>query len=663
MKPAGADPPFDVPMVGRRAFLTLTAAAVGAGADAMPIGSFAGIPGLTVASGTNRVRTVEGVDYVYDEQVNAAYVAANRYTARIDAGGRGWRLALDQIITPRMFGAVPFVPARSYVGQDVRPTAGIADSGPALNAFFAFAGALANSGVRFDFSGFYGSSIPLLLGPETAAGAGYSARPAITGHMSIVALEEVGGPVLTIRNMDGMTWAGGLTLIAGNSSQVYSTKHRWAVKLEGKASKQILPKIECHGFVYGVTNVGAAGDAHFGEWNHIPMLVGFDIGSHYIPSVPGTGLAATFTGIITSGPDGTVGQTSTLTGVNRNLPTWIDAVGSVSEQHIGLYFSGRIYRVTAFDRAASTITVKPRMPRGTVRGAFVYFFGGAFVEGGADGSLSQIGILSTIRSIGFNSSAIYPTTVVKHTSQFDSTPFIWGRMSADQNFGPQYGGGYLDGPYIEQGTTAFDGVIFGGHGGLRIGQANMIDLSKVATPAPWNGTAAGDIVGEGMKGMLFGDHRYEGRTKSYAMSRAYGGDNFRIAADLSEVASYDPVDELTIFIEDYDPGQDRLFGKRSRILVVRGTGTNHQPTGTIILNATYFGNLINGGATAAYSGLVRPLVLLVTADPATGNFTAVELNKPFATGTAIASPSADVADLKTAVDAIRAALTAAGLTA
>ncbi len=572
------------------------------------------------------------------------------------------------VFTPAMFGAAPFVPARPYIGQDSRPTSGIADSGAALNRFFAFASALANSGARFDCSGFYGTTVPLVLGPETAGQAGYSARPSITGHMTIVALTEVSGPVLTLRNMDGMTWTGGLTLIAGNSNHDYSTKHRWALRLAGKTSKQLLPKIECHGFLYGVTNVSTAGQGHIGEWNHIPMIAAWDCGSHRVAAAPKAGLAATFSGVSTRGRNGSVEQSATLTGLSANLPAWLEEVGSIAggEQNVGVSISGRMYQVVGVDRGANSIEVKPRLPAGVSSGSLVYWFGGAFVEGGSDGSLAQIGILTTLFSIGWNSASIYPSTVIRHTSQFDGSPFMFGRQHRGE-IGPQLGGGYVQSPYIEEKAGSFDGILLNGaYSSVSLGHGEMTDFARIAMPAPWDGTAEGDFVHEGLKAYRVGNNTWESRSKKFAMSPAYGADAFRIAADQSEVATYDPVDNLTIFLEDYEPEQDRLFGKRSRILVCCGKGPNKQPTGTITLNATYFGNKINGAGTASYSSLARPLVLLITADPDTGNFTATELNKPFAAAAAVALPTGGGtidSEARAAINSLISRLQAAGIVA
>lgn len=572
------------------------------------------------------------------------------------------------VFTPAMFGAVPFIPQKPYIGQDSRPTTGIVDSGVALNRFFAFASALANTGARFDCSGFYGTTVPLLLGPETAAQAGYSARPAITGHMTIVALTEVSAPVLTLRNMDGMAWPGALTLIAGNSNHAYSTKHRWAVRLAGKTTKQVLPKIECHGFIYGVTNISNAGEGHFGEWNYIPVLGAWDCGSHYIAGAPNAGLAATFSGVATKGRNGSVEQSATLTGLSVNLPDWLDEVGSIAngEQNVGVSISGRMYQVVAVNRRANSIEVKPRLPAGVTSGSLVYWFGGAFVEGGADGSLGQIGILTTLFSIGWNSSSIYPSTVIRHTSQFDGSPFMFGRQGRGE-VGPQIGGGYVQSPYIEEGAGTYYGILLNSAiSSVSLGHGEMIDFSRIAMPAPWDGTAEGDITHEGLKAYRVGNNTWESRSKKFAMSGAYGADVFRIAADQSEVATYDPVDNLTIFLEDYESAQDKLFGKRSRILVCCGTGANKQPTGTITLNATFHGNTVNGVGKASYSSLVRPLVLLITADPATGNFTATELNKPFVAAPPVAAPAGGAtidAEARAAINSLISRLQAAGVVA
>ena len=82
------------------------------GGNVMAIGLFSAASGLTIAVGTDLVRTAGysaagrgSALYSYDAAVDAAYVTANPRTSFVSANGRGFKLA-ELIVTPYMFGAV-----------------------------------------------------------------------------------------------------------------------------------------------------------------------------------------------------------------------------------------------------------------------------------------------------------------------------------------------------------------------------------------------------------------------------------------------------------------------------------------------------------------------------------------------------------------------------
>jgi hypothetical protein len=65
------------------------------GSNVMSVSSFADIPDLEIPVGTDRIRTANGADYVYDVSVDAAYVLDFPLTAAFTANNRGFRLATD----------------------------------------------------------------------------------------------------------------------------------------------------------------------------------------------------------------------------------------------------------------------------------------------------------------------------------------------------------------------------------------------------------------------------------------------------------------------------------------------------------------------------------------------------------------------------------------
>jgi hypothetical protein len=83
------------------------------GGNAMAVGLFTAVSGLTISAGTDRIRTSGhstvgwgGADYINDPAIDAAYVAANPLTAVTTLNGRHFRLDTDQFLTIAMFGAL-----------------------------------------------------------------------------------------------------------------------------------------------------------------------------------------------------------------------------------------------------------------------------------------------------------------------------------------------------------------------------------------------------------------------------------------------------------------------------------------------------------------------------------------------------------------------------
>lgn len=81
------------------------------GGNVMAIGLFTVAAALSIAAGTNLVKTSGysvdgkgGAEYVYDAAVDAAYVTANPHTSFVEAGGRGFKLSTDQRLNWKMFG-------------------------------------------------------------------------------------------------------------------------------------------------------------------------------------------------------------------------------------------------------------------------------------------------------------------------------------------------------------------------------------------------------------------------------------------------------------------------------------------------------------------------------------------------------------------------------
>ena len=81
------------------------------GGNVMSVGLFTSLPTMTIPLGTDVIRTSGyytedkgAAFYVYSSSVNSAYVSAHPYVSFIDAGGRGFKLSMDQVHNWYMFG-------------------------------------------------------------------------------------------------------------------------------------------------------------------------------------------------------------------------------------------------------------------------------------------------------------------------------------------------------------------------------------------------------------------------------------------------------------------------------------------------------------------------------------------------------------------------------
>lgn len=101
------------------------------GGNAMAVGAFTSLTGMTIAVGQDSIETTgyaargDGgrARYVYDPAINAGYVTAHPGAAAITVNGRGYRLD-EQLLHPSMFtggGATGFLNAKAWADFVVRP--------------------------------------------------------------------------------------------------------------------------------------------------------------------------------------------------------------------------------------------------------------------------------------------------------------------------------------------------------------------------------------------------------------------------------------------------------------------------------------------------------------------------------------------------------------
>jgi hypothetical protein len=515
-------------------------------------------------------------------------------------------------ITPYDFGAVGYRPAGPYKPHEVRPTAGIPDDGEALQRWADAVSSPASAGLSFDATGFFGTSRPITIGPAAA----HTARRSLGGNLELISLAPM-ARLLTLRNVEAWSWNGSIQLIGGNSGHRYASRDvQVALAFEGNYTRfTVTGSVHCYGFQLAGVPIITNGASEFGEWLTISGgLFGWDIGSAPLAGLAGTALTGAYSGRIDSGTPGSLGQRTTMR-MATMPPAFLDDYGTVEDQVIAVRIGARPYRVTAIDRARGTITVYPWVEKAApASGTLDYIFGGVFMEGGHDGSLANIPSLASTRSVGWNCMSLYPSNIGWLTSHFDGCAMLFGSPSARQ------AGGRLGGLYSEEGGSTYEMVMFNGDNNrLSFGNLALADFSKWRTPYAWDGV--NDVAEPGLMLSSLENGRWEKNPNGKGISRFYGAEVVAIEAG-KPTAVFDPVDTFSLRLAPFDVGQDRMFGVRSRRVIIAGSGSNGEPTGTVTVEAAPPSRkTVNGSASIAYTGLKTPLHLVVTADPATGNFT------------------------------------------
>ncbi len=539
-------------------------------------------------------------------------------------------------ITPFDFGAVGYRPATPYDAADVRRTAGIPDDAAALQRWADAASSPDSAGLTFDATGFFGTSKPITIGPAAAFGAPRS----IGGNLELISLAPM-AKLLTFRNVASWLWNGSIQLIGGGSGVTYASRNvQTAMAFEGNFTRfTVTGSVHCYGFQFAGVPIITNGASEFGEWLTISGgLFGWDVGSAPVPGLAGMALTGAYSRRVDSGSIGSPDQRTTMR-MATMPPAFLDDYGTVRDQVIAVRIGRRPYRVTAIDRALGTITVYPWVEKAApASGTLDYIFGGLFMEGGHDGSLANLPLLASTRCVGWNCMSPYPSNIGWMTSQHDGCTMLFGAPLTAQF------GGRLGGFYSEHGGSTYEMVMFNGDNNrLSFGNMSMADFSKWRTPYAWDGVH--DIAEPGLMLSSFEGRQWEKNPNAKAIiPGAYETETIAIQAD-RPTAVFDPVDRFTLRIAPFDVGQDRMFGVRSRRVIISGSGSNGEPTGTITVGPEpSSGKTVNGVASITYSGLKTPLHLVITADPATGNFTCKRL------GTVPAAAMADLSAAPTQAD-------------
>jgi hypothetical protein len=575
------------------------------GGNVVAIGLFTAAGALTIAAGTDLVRTSgystlgSGIaDYVADAAVNAAYVAANPRSSFISANARGFRLAEHRPVTPHAFGAA---------------ADGVTDDTAAVQAFWDFV--IANNSPH-DCSGVFGISDinadgkGLIIGPSVVP-AVVPSQP-LYGRMRLVALGQV-NELVRIRNLTYRRWHGGIYAVGIGSASFASRTCLIGTYFENCARLHITDGV--FGDNFALANV------YCGTANNNMMKLGGVRGSNIGSGQVGNSLTANWSAPVNSGTSGSNGQRTVIT-VGAFPSAAIQSYETIGILPVQVRIAGYLYYVYAVDQVAGTATVFPWLDNtsfATGSGTLEWVFGGNFCTRSTDANLIEVERLDA-SSVGRNLSngTTYGPVIRDMQTNGAGTEICMGNSPSDASAGT-----LILGRYNESGAASSEQIVhlprFGASNyHVFVGDSGLPDLSKCWATGDPRATAGNIVGGEfglngaGTTGAI--TLTYKGRALTPVknnLGRGLGSTLTLSGQSRTPVPEIYVRDSHNITLTVQGAGEyNRLFGYSGGLLGYVGTGTNGAPSGSFVFTPPT-GGTINGGAvnaTATFSGFDGPVL-------------------------------------------------------
>lgn len=571
--------------------------------------------------------------------------------------GGWWELARWQYVTPDMIGAVRWEPPTDFNIADNRNhvAGGIVDSTAALNSI---RGLIDANYHKFDLDGVYGASSLVTIGASNIITT--DGQVSIIGNLYVMAMASY-NTIVNMNNVGNFIWSG--TIFAGGGdADTWATRTNWhGIVFSGWNSGFQIDLIGGFGVKgHGVILDGSGGG--FAHFMRIGKPVAYQCGSGLTEGNPvnPTYFSAGYSGRVDGGSANSPGQYTRYT-LDAVPPMEFSDYGeSASDPLCWVTLNGKIYKVQAFDRTLNTIDLYPWVdsaapPTGTMY--FVYGAGLTELYGDAgNGTFNNADI--SYCGIAYQGTSLYPSHINKLTAQSNCAGVIY------RGPGNAQVGGHIGTLYAE--TNMFDVALFNGSNNeSEIGFIGPTSYSKIVAPHRHGGGTGEDMHATSDGLGRFKIHNLSGWEPSN--KRHVNNDPYiSLDAGFRDVWAYHG-DNLTLNLIPPDAELHRLFGGLRTMIVVTGSGSKGEPTGTITFTGFNGGTVqIEGGAAAAsvgVSGMKQPLVVMVEGTTA-GAMTIRYVTRP--ASAAIASPTGGTtidAEARAAIDALRAAVAAHGITA
>jgi hypothetical protein len=601
------------PRLSRRALL-----AGAAGAGALAIGPFATAASAQAGPSASVIQTSGYRDgprgaalYVADPTVDRAFVAANPRTAFLTADGRGFRLSLDQTVTPFMFGARGFA---NFTQSDA-DFAALPDDSEALQAFFDFCAVQRVEDANW--GGVFGVSRGLTMGGPLLSEGGKSeesfrSTDSFSGDLVLAVRPGSEIHVVLTNNARRQTAYGPVAILGPNDEFAWGRRlFDIGILFQNKAQMQTFTSVNVSRARYAGVLVQSGRQGYDNTFhNHFENAAFYRCGSGSLS--PASFQTARFSGRTDSGNAGDAFQRSVLT-VTALPPAWMDTHGAVDFSNLPLLVrhEDELYAITGMDRTANRVSVYPWLPRGTNSGAISYVYGGGLVAKG-DGGLTT-GKLSAIDcSIGYHAAAGY-NGYVTATVQNNYIGLAIGRYVFHGNAGGSTRA-YFEGNVHDVLWNANDEPA----ANHRIEAQHTIDFRKIRGIRPRN--ADGSLKRFSAHGLVIELGRYP-LTFENQPDEAGNWSSVAIAFDRPN-SHILPLhgDAVTVDVTfPPNPAFEHLFGYRARTIQVVGNGPNREPREGVTVNSATPGRRINGGAPGAparITGFRGPATLQLSLDPA-----------------------------------------------
>ena len=615
-----SDPPSSV---SRRALL------VGAPAGAMLIGSFAEastlVPGpasdIVQTSGFGSTRRGAAL-YVADPAVDRAYVEANPLTGFISTDGRGFRLSLDQTITPFMFGATGVA---GFNGQS-SDFAALPDDSAALQAFFDFCASRRVESANW--GGVYGITRGLIVGGAFGeVESAHADTASFEGSLFLAVKSNINGAVLSVRTRRQVPF--GPIGIAGPWSHAYAPRlFDIGILIEDRAQALLFSTVYvAFARVAGVLaqTLSATPSRHSNIFNsHFGNCFFYGCGSGSPDA--SSYLATRFSGKANAGTASTYEQSTSMT-VAAFPPEIVSNYGIPIFARI----AGEIYAVIGIDRSSRRLTLYPWVDlRVGSAGAVEYLYGGGMVIVGGDTAMQTGKISAQICAAGLVNASLYNGRFVG-VFQDNAIGLVIGKGPGEAAVG-----GSLDGYWesnqidILWNATSVESAYF------TITSQHALNLGKIRgfqfrhgdnRHVHFNYAAGGHLQ------INAGDFWHTTENIPHVDGAwAFGRCRFdRPAGAIVPLHHDSPRIDIIHFSDTAGHGTlyaprvadyTDKFGYRARNFQITGTGPGNKPTGTITVTPGGADKKINGGAAGAnaeFTGFTGPVTMQIALDPADPN--------------------------------------------